>query len=159
MVFVFNFLNNSKDQLASLVAQRLKHLPAMRETWVRSLVGKIPLEKEMATHSSILAWRIPWMERSIKRHTQIFCPCEILTLWHLGSLVLDMKHSLCPHYPIGNISQQLFAIKDPNGQGGEQSTKEVKKEHRWLERLLIIVSPKGKLKTNMWWPGVLAPGV
>ena len=43
---------------ASLVAQRLKHLPAMRETWVRSLGWEDPLEKEMATHSSILAWKI-----------------------------------------------------------------------------------------------------
>ena len=41
--------------------QRLKLLPAMRETWVRSLGREDPLEKEMATHSSILAWRIPWM--------------------------------------------------------------------------------------------------
>ena len=47
---------------ASLVAQRLKHLPAMQETWVRSLGREDPLEKEIATHSSILAWRIPWME-------------------------------------------------------------------------------------------------
>ena len=47
---------------ASLVAQRLKRLPAMWETWVRSLSREDPLEKEMATHSSILAWRIPWME-------------------------------------------------------------------------------------------------
>ena len=42
------------------MAQRLKHLPAMWEIWVRSLGGEDPLEKEMATHSSILAWRIPW---------------------------------------------------------------------------------------------------
>ena len=48
---------------ASLVAQRLKHLPPMRETWVRSLGWEDPLEKEMAIHSSILAWRIPWMEK------------------------------------------------------------------------------------------------
>ena len=47
---------------ASLVAQRLKRLPAMQETWVRSLGWEDPLEKEMATHSSILAWRIPWTE-------------------------------------------------------------------------------------------------
>ena len=47
---------------ASLVAQRLKHLPAMRETWVRSLGWEDPLEKEMATHSSILAWGIPWTQ-------------------------------------------------------------------------------------------------
>ena len=44
------------------MAQRLKRLPAMRETWVRSLGWEDPLEKEMATHSSILAWRIPWTE-------------------------------------------------------------------------------------------------
>ena len=49
---------------ASLVAQRLKRLPAMRETWVRSLGQEDPLEKEMTTHSSILAWRIPWTEES-----------------------------------------------------------------------------------------------
>ena len=47
---------------ASLVAQRLKRLPAMQETWVQSLGQEDPLEKEMATHSSILAWRIPWTE-------------------------------------------------------------------------------------------------
>ena len=47
---------------ASLVAQRLKRLPTMQETWVRSLGQEDPLEKEMATHSSILAWRIPWTE-------------------------------------------------------------------------------------------------
>ena len=47
---------------ASLVVQRLKCLPAVWETWVRSLGQEDPLEKEMATHSSILAWRIPWME-------------------------------------------------------------------------------------------------
>ena len=47
---------------ASLVAQRLKHLPATLETWVRSLSWEDPLEKEMATHSSILAWRILWTE-------------------------------------------------------------------------------------------------
>ena len=44
------------------MAQRLKRLPAMRETWAQSLGWEDPLEKEMATHSSILAWRIPWME-------------------------------------------------------------------------------------------------
>ena len=47
---------------ASLVAQMVKHLPAMWETQVRPLGWEDPLEKEMATHSSILAWRIPWTE-------------------------------------------------------------------------------------------------
>ena len=47
---------------ASLVAQRLKRLPAMWEIWIQCLGWEDPLQKEMATHSSILAWRIPWME-------------------------------------------------------------------------------------------------
>ena len=46
----------------SLVAQMLKRLPGMQETWVRSLGLEDPLEEEMATHSSTLAWRIPWRE-------------------------------------------------------------------------------------------------
>ena len=44
------------------MAQTVKRLPTMRETWVRSLGWEDPLEKEMATHSSILAWKIPQME-------------------------------------------------------------------------------------------------
>ena len=47
---------------ASQVAQLVKNLPAMQETWVRFLGQQDPLEKEMATHSSILAWRISWTE-------------------------------------------------------------------------------------------------
>ena len=47
---------------ASLVAQMVENLPAMQETTVQSLGQESPLEKEMATHSSILAWRIPQME-------------------------------------------------------------------------------------------------
>ena len=46
----------------SLVAQMVKHPPTMQETWVRSLSQEDPLEKEMAAHSSIRAWRIPWTE-------------------------------------------------------------------------------------------------
>ena len=46
----------------SLVAQMVKHLPAMRETQVQFLGQEVPLGKEMATHSSILAWRVPWTE-------------------------------------------------------------------------------------------------
>ena len=49
-------------QWTSLVAQLVKHLPTMRETRVRSLGREDPLEKEMATHSSTLAWKIPWTE-------------------------------------------------------------------------------------------------
>ena len=47
----------------SLVAQTIKHLPAMQETWVRSLSWEDPLEKDMATHSNTLAWKILWTEK------------------------------------------------------------------------------------------------
>ena len=48
--------------MASLVAQMVKNLPAMQETWAQSLGLEGALEKEMANHSSVLAWRIPWTE-------------------------------------------------------------------------------------------------
>ena len=48
--------------IASLVAQMVKNLPVMQETWVKYLGQEDPLEKKMATDSSILAWRIPWTE-------------------------------------------------------------------------------------------------
>ena len=51
-----------QDSWASLVAQMVKNLPAMQEAWVRSLDWEDPLEEGMATHSSILTWRIPWTE-------------------------------------------------------------------------------------------------
>ena len=44
------------------MAQKVKHLSTMRETWVRSLGWKDPLEKQMPTHSSTIAWKIPWIE-------------------------------------------------------------------------------------------------
>ena len=62
---------------ASLVAQRLKRLPPMWETQVRSLGREDPLEKKMATHSSVLAWRIPWTE-------------ELGRLWSTGSQTVGL---------------------------------------------------------------------
>ena len=53
------------------MSQSLKNLPAVQETWVRSLGWEDPLEKEMAAHSSILAWRISWTEE----------PGELYSLW------------------------------------------------------------------------------
>ena len=57
-----NLVSKWAKDWASLVAQLVKNLPAVRETQVRSLGWEDPLEKEMATHSSILAWRMPWTE-------------------------------------------------------------------------------------------------
>ena len=72
------------------VAQRLKPLPPMQETWVRSLSQEDPLEKEMVTHSSILAWRIPRTEKATvhgvaKSWTQL---SEFTSLWLIYNVVL-----------------------------------------------------------------------
>ena len=53
------------------MAQKVKRLPAMRKTWVQSLGWEDPLEKEMATHPSTLAWKMPWMEE----------PGSLLSMW------------------------------------------------------------------------------
>ena len=60
ILFMVSFAVQKLLSLISLVAQMVKNLPAMEETKVQSLDREDPLEKEMATHSSILAWRIPW---------------------------------------------------------------------------------------------------
>ena len=62
MALRLNCGNIMLKETGKTLAQRIKRLPAMWETWVRSLGQEDPLEKEMAAHSSILAWRIPWME-------------------------------------------------------------------------------------------------
>ena len=69
---------------ASLVAQLVKHLPAMQETWVGFLSWEDLLEQEMATHSSILAWKIPWTQ-------------EPGRLQAMGSQESDMTERLSTH--------------------------------------------------------------
>ena len=69
-LIIINYMRSMRDYLicnnikmvASLVVLVVKHLPAKQETWVRSLGQEGPLENRMATHSRILAWRIPWTE-------------------------------------------------------------------------------------------------
>ena len=56
---------------ASLVAQSVKNLPVVQETWVQSLGQEDPLEKEMATQSSIIAWKIPWTEKPGGRQSMV----------------------------------------------------------------------------------------
>ena len=62
--------------------QQLRNLPAMQESWVQSLGWEDPLEEEMATHSSILAWEIPWTEESVQLQSVQFSsvaqPCQTL---------------------------------------------------------------------------------
>ena len=62
---LFIFWMGEAYEEASLVAQMVKNLPAMWETWVQSLGQEDPLEEDMATHSSILAWRVSWTEEFV----------------------------------------------------------------------------------------------
>ena len=62
LVYTRNLSFSKYNKWASQVAQSVKTLPAMQETWAQFLGREDPLEKDMATHSSILAWRIPWTE-------------------------------------------------------------------------------------------------
>ena len=63
------FLQILELYVHSLEAQTVKNLPAMWETWIQSLGWEDPLEKGMATHSSIVAWRIPWTEEPDRLQT------------------------------------------------------------------------------------------
>ena len=95
---------------ASLVAQKLKHLPGMRETRVRPLGQEDPLEKEMATHSSTLAWRIPWRE-------------EPGRLQSMGSLESDTSERLHFHFSLSCIGEgngnplQYSCLENPRDRG------------------------------------------
>ena len=62
MSLMAKLTQNYAEKEASLVAQLVKNLPAVQETWVQSLGREDPLEKEMATHSSTLTWKILWTE-------------------------------------------------------------------------------------------------
>ena len=62
LFYLKSFSFGPTQKWASLVAQSINNLPAMLETWVQFLGQEDPPEKEMATHSSILTWRIPWTE-------------------------------------------------------------------------------------------------
>ena len=60
MWLILGHIKGGRFQAFTLVAQMVKNLPVIQETWVRSVDQEDPLERGMATHSSILAWRIPW---------------------------------------------------------------------------------------------------
>ena len=75
--------------------QKVKHLPETRENWVRSLGQEDPLEKEMATHSSTLAWKIPWMEEPGRLQSMVHkewdtteAPSLSLSMYWMDSLLL-----------------------------------------------------------------------
>ena len=83
---------------ASLVAQTVKNQPAMQETWVQSLSQKDPLEKGMATHSSILAWKISWTEEpgglQSMRLQRVWCMPMVLIILLNIAVVYEILYSI-----------------------------------------------------------------
>ena len=99
---------------ASLIAQLVKNLPAVQETWVQFLSWEDPLEKEMATHSSILTWRIPWTEEpgrlqsmrsqesdttyGLNHHHHHHTDTQNLSIWGFRG---HIDHAVCPPVILG----------------------------------------------------------
>ena len=116
-------------QGASLVTQMVKNPPAMQKTWVRSLGQADPLEKEMATHSSILTWRIPWTEepgklqfmgsQRVGHEWATNIPHCVYYWWaEFHSLLLqERKRPLHPNLGSQNAGMQLTVIQSdaPSG--------------------------------------------
>ena len=87
---------------ASLIAQLIKNLPSMQETWVPFLGWEDPLEKEMATHSSILAWKIPWTEEpgglqsmGLQRVRRSWTSAQAACWWYRNSTLLGSHTHSC----------------------------------------------------------------
>ena len=113
---------NSKKPWASFVVQLVKNLPAMRETWVRSLGWDNPLEKGKATHSSILAWRIPWSIQSV------------------GSQRVGHKWATFTFKDIRVLAQSCLTLCDPMDCSPPGSSVHGISQARILERIAISFS-------------------
>ena len=97
----------------SLVAQTVKRLPTVWETQVRSLDQEDPLEKELATHSSPLAWKIPWMEEGgrlqsmeLQRVGHDWATSLSLTVFEFVSGLNDPSLPWTPHYPLSHLRER-----------------------------------------------------
>ena len=82
-----------------MVAQMVKRLPTMQETWVQSLGQEDPLEKEMATHSSSLAWKIPWTEDPGRLQSM-----GLQRVGHDWATSLHFTSNLIPEIPLNTVS-------------------------------------------------------
>ena len=96
--------------MGSLVAQMVKILPAIQEIWVRSLGWEDPLEKEMAIHSSILAWRIPWTKEPNRLQSMGLQRVEHDRVTSLSKVM--KTDSLCIKHNI-TIKSNLIYLKKP----------------------------------------------
>ena len=104
------------------MAQKVKRLPAMWETWVRSLGQEDPLEKEKATHSGTLAWKIPWMEKpgrlqsfTLSLRLRTIASWNIAAIlpsrWFLGSLTVVLTSIGAPLYTWKSAHYSIFCAQ------------------------------------------------
>ena len=131
----------------SLVTQMVKRLPTMQETWVRSLGWEDPLEKEMATHSSILAWKIPWTEepgglqsmRVAKSRTQLrdFTSLHVRLPCQRTFLEVPVVRNLPP--------MQEHRLKPWSGK--------IPHVVEQLNQLLLVLRPDSRA-CAVWWEGI-----
>ena len=85
------FYKGLQFQLTSLVAQMAKPLPTVWETWVQSLGREDPLEKEMVTHSSTLAWKIPWTEECGRLQSMGVSELDMTKRLHFHSVIQSLQ--------------------------------------------------------------------
>ena len=112
--FTFVFLSfTGSVKVASLVAQKVKSLSAMRETGVQSLGWEDPLKKEMATHSSIFAWKIPWMEEPGGLQSTV--SQRVGHNWATNTQGVLYHLTLCLGFPGGSVVRNLPANAGDTG--------------------------------------------
>ena len=128
--------NLSHISTSSLVAQAVKNLPAMQENWIQSHGWEGPLEKGMATHSTILAWRIPWTKEPGR----------------LQSMGLQrVRHDWATNTFISFSSTSLGF---PGGTGGKASTSYLPQTtSRASQVALVVKNPPAKLEKHFWLLG------
>ena len=135
-VFFFNLIYSWRSSGTSLMAQMVKRLPTMRETWVRSLGWEDLLEKEMATHSSTLAWKIPWKEepgRLQSTGSQRVGHNWATSMFNVAADIVSIKQSWFPKWRKLDVGSSLRKCYLPQEHHSE-----------WISLL-------GNLVWELWW--------
>ena len=132
----------------SLVAQTVKRLPAMRETWVQSLGQEDPLEKEMATHSNTLVWKIPWMEEPGRLQSM-----GLQRVGHDWVTKLSSFH-IYTAYTLENTQKFLFWWMDVWIDGGWAGCFHPRYQLPWLQVSTTcwwVMKPNLQLRLSSWF--------
>ena len=136
--------------LTSLMAQRVKHLSAMQETRVWSLGREDPLEKEMAIHSSIIAWKIPWTEEPGWLQSM---GSQQLSDFAIGSFLLDtlINHTCDTNYVLTiNNAEKIMLIYNENTQREFNRVRVHHNTYKYFTLTLFLISKVWVLDFHRW---------